>query len=59
MKYTVVIRYKDADGNSKEESARLTAQNERDAEFQREINQQVAEKKHGKANIISVALVNE
>jgi len=57
MKYNVVIRYKDEDGKIKRESVPLTAQNERDAEFQRHINQEVAEKRHGAENVISVTLV--
>ena len=57
MKYKVVIRYKDGDGKIKRESVLLTTQNERDAEFQRHVNQEVAEKRHGAENVISVTLV--
>ena len=57
MKYTVIIRYKTEDGKIKRESVPLTTQNERDAEFQRHINQEVAEKRHGAENVISVTLV--
>ena len=59
VKYKVVIRYKDKDEKSKEESTLLTALNEQDAEYQRHVNQEVAEKKHGKANVISVLLIRE
>jgi hypothetical protein len=57
MKYKVVIQLKGNDGDMREESVLLTAQNEQDAEFQRQINQEVAEKKHGQDNVISVILV--
>jgi hypothetical protein len=59
MKYKVVIRFKDKDGNIKEEFVLLSAQSARDAELQRHINEEVAIKRHGGANVISVELVEE
>jgi hypothetical protein len=56
MKYKAVIRFKDKGGNTKEESVQLSAQNEQDAKFQYGINEEIAEKKYGKANVISVTL---
>lgn len=56
MKYRVVIAFKDKDGNTKEESVQLSAQNEQDAKVQCGINEEMAEKKYGKANVISVKL---
>ncbi len=56
MKYKVVIRYKDKDGNIKEESVIFTALSEHDAEVIRHFNQEIAEMKYGKAIVISVTL---
>jgi hypothetical protein len=59
MKYKVLIRYKDEDGTIKEESVPLPAQSERDAITQRRQHEEIAKRRYGRANFISVQLINE
>ena len=59
MAYKVIVKYLDTNGAEKTESAILTAMTDRDAEFQRKLNQEIAEKKYGKENVINVELVEE
>jgi hypothetical protein len=49
MKFKAVIRYKDKDGNIKEESVPLRARSRRDAKNQLQYIREIAEKKYGKA----------
>ena len=56
MNYKIVIGYKDEVGNINEESVTFTALSDHDAELIRHFNQEVAERKYGKANVISVTL---
>lgn len=59
MQYRVVIRFRDKDKNTKEKSVLIPAQSKRDAELQRHFIQETEEKRHGKANVISVDLLKE
>lgn len=59
MSYKVIVTYNDKDGEQKSESAQLSAKTRRDAEFQKKINREIAEKKYGKDNVVSVELEEE
>jgi len=59
MSYIVIVRYFDENSEEKTESANLSAITRRDAEFQRKINREIAEKKYGKENVISVELMEK
>ena len=56
MSYKVIITYRDGSGKENSESVSLTALTEKDANTQCHFNREYAEKKHGKANIISIEL---
>lgn len=55
MKYNAVIKYRNNEGSILEELVPLSALSEKDANFQLQINEELAIKRHGK-NLISVSL---
>ena len=58
MRYKIVVSFKDADGNIKEEkTAVFSVRTQQEAKFKLQINREVAEKRHGRANVIDVRLI--
>lgn len=56
MKFKVLIRVRDKDGNIKEKSKVLPALSKRDAIHLCAAHKEIAIRRHGKANVISVNL---